>query len=580
VTRGSPIAGLALALAAGAGIAGLGATAPLDRAALDAQFAFLRRHFPEPVREDVLVVGIDEATAAGIAEPLALWHRHIGDFLEAAAQAGARGVAVDLVLPDRGYDGIAPGYDARLTAGLIAMRRAGALVLAQTVDEGGRPRKIHAPFVAAAGPEGIGFALWPLDRDGVVRRFDETLGAAGEVVPTLAGQLAHQLGFVPRNGLINFAIGEPISYLPLGSILAWRREAQAAKLTAALGGRILLLGSVLPFTDHHRSSIALGAWAPDDRANPGVLLHAQALRSIMADRIVRPAPLWLVVLLGAAFALAWLVDPRPRYWIPAGLLIVTAAAALGTAALARDLYLPTAALAGAGLLALGARVGLATVASLRERRRLRSVFGGYVSPQVMTEIEAGRFEGGASARRFLCVLFLDVRGFTSRSESMAPEPMIELLNSLFEAATDAIHARGGTVDKFTGDGLMAFFGAPAPHANPCAPAFDAARDILRRLEVLNHDLVARSMEPVAIGLGLACGDTVVGHVGAERRHAYTAIGDCVNVAARLEGLSKELGYPLILSSEVAARVTDDGRLARLGAQALKGHSPVEVYGWK
>jgi adenylate cyclase len=88
------------------------------------------------------------------------------------------------------------------------------------------------------------------------------------------------------------------------------------------------------------------------------------------------------------------------------------------------------------------------------------------------------------------------------------------------------------------------------------------------------------MEPVAIGLGLACGDTVVGHVGAERRHAYTAIGDCVNVAARLEGLSKELGYPLILSSEVAARVTDDGRLARLGAQALKGHSPVEVYGWK
>jgi class 3 adenylate cyclase len=216
---------------------------------------------------------------------------------------------------------------------------------------------------------------------------------------------------------------------------------------------------------------------------------------------------------------------------------------------------------------------------LRERRRLRGVFGGYVSPQVMVEIELGRLEGRASTRAFLCVLFLDVRGFTTRSETMAPEPLIDLLNGLFEASTDAIHAQGGTVNEFTGDGLMAFFGAPAPLANPCEPAFDAARDILGRLEKLNADLVRRGVEPLAIGLGLACGDAVVGHVGAERRHAYTAIGDCVNVAARLEGLTKALGYPLILSSAVAARVTDDGRLARLGAQALKGHSPVEVYGW-
>jgi CHASE2 domain-containing sensor protein len=221
------VAGLVLALVAGAGIAGPDATASLDRAGLDTQFALLRKHFPEPVQEDVRVVGVDEATAAGIAEPLAHWHRHIGDFLQAAAQAGARAVAVDLVLPDRGYDGIAPGYDARLTADLIAMRRVGALVLAQTVDEGRRPRKIHAPFVAAAGPEGIGFAIWPLDRDGVVRRFDETLGAAGEVVPTLAGRLAHQLGFVPRNELISLAIGEPISYLPLGSVLS--RDAGSAR---------------------------------------------------------------------------------------------------------------------------------------------------------------------------------------------------------------------------------------------------------------------------------------------------------------------------------------------------------------
>lgn len=580
MTRAAHPAGLAFVLAAGAIVAGLGFTASLDRAVLDAQFAFLRRHFPHPLRDDVVVIGIDEETASRIAEPLALWHPHIGDFLQAAAQAGARGTAVDLVLPDRSYDGVAPGYDARLIAGLLAMRHVGALALAQTVDEGGRPRSIHVPFVSAAGPDGIGFALWPLDPDGVVRHFDEALGAGGEAVPTLAGQLARQLGFAPRTGLINFAIGERLPYLPLEAVLTWRREGLADKLTAALGGRIVLLGSVLPFTDHHRSSVALGAWAPDDRANPGVLLHAQVLRSIMTDSIVRVAPAWILALLGAAFALAWLVAVRPRYLLPAGVLVIAAAAALGTAALAHDVYVPSAALASAGLLALAGRLGLETVMSLQERRRLRSVFGGYVSPLVMREIEAGGFEGLASTRRFLCVLFLDVRGFTARSESMAPEPMIELLNGLFEAATDAIHTRGGTVDKFTGDGIMAFFGAPAPLENPCLPAFAAARDILARVAGLNGSLAARGVEPLAIGLGLACGEAVVGHVGAERRHSYTAIGDCVNVAARLEGLSKDLGHPLILSGEVAARVAGDGRLAHLGVQALKGHSPVEVYGWK
>lgn len=576
----TPPRALVFAVLAGALIAGFGLTAPLDRLALDAQLDLLRRHLPRPVQPDIVVVGIDEATVEGIEEPLALWHRHIGDFLQAAAHAGARGVAIDLVLPDRSYDAIAPGNDAELVAGLLAMRRRGALVLAQTVDEGGRPRTLHAPLANAAGPQGVGFALWPLDPDGVVRRFEEALGERGEAVPTLAGQLARQLGKTPRAGIINFSLGPPISYLPLQSVLASRRDGRLDRLDADLRGKLVLLGSVLPFTDHHRSPVALGDWAPQSRTNPGVLLHAQTLRSMLGERMIHATPPWVAALLGAAFALAWLVPPRPRLLAPAAIAVLTAAAAIGTVALARDVHVPAAALASAGLLAIGGRFGAMTVVGLRERRRLRSVFGGYVSPHVMSEIEAGRLDGKTSSQRFLCVLFMDLRGFTTRSESMAPEPMIELLNALFEAATEAIHSRDGTVDKFTGDGLMAFFGAPAPLPNPCASGFDAARDILARVAILNDRLARGGVEPLAIGLGLACGDAVVGHVGAERRHGYTAIGDCVNVAARLEGLTKDLGHPLVLSAEVAARVADDGRLRPLGRQTIKGHSAVEVYGWR
>jgi len=259
---------------------------------------------------------------------------------------------------------------------------------------------------------------------------------------------------------------------------------------------------------------------------------------------------------------------------------VVLALATGLWALGRDLVLPVGAIIVTVVLAAGMRLLVEAVCAWRERLRLRGAFAGYVSPQVMSEIEDGRLAGLAVARRFICVLVLDVRNFTTRSEKESPERIVGMLNALCEEATAAIHTHGGTVDKFMGDGILAFFGAPVPHANPCAAAFAAARDILERVRRMAQNLAAAGETPIEIGIGLSCGEAIVGHIGAATRHAYTAIGDCVNVAARLESLTKDLGHPMVLSHAVVERLAERDRLVALGVQPLKGHTPHEVYGWR
>jgi adenylate cyclase len=199
----------------------------------------------------------------------------------------------------------------------------------------------------------------------------------------------------------------------------------------------------------------------------------------------------------------------------------------------------------------------------------------------MAELEAGKLDGMESTRRFICVMFLDVRNFTTWSETDAPEAVTASLNALFEVATETIHRWGGTVKEFMGDGVMALFGAPQPLANASESAYRAAREILDSMAAFNAILQGRGQAPLTIGIGIACGDAVVGHIGAASRHTYGAVGDCVNLASRLEGLSKDLGYSLIMSSDLRERLDGnrDERVMSLGVRAIKGHSPVEVHGW-
>jgi adenylate cyclase len=199
----------------------------------------------------------------------------------------------------------------------------------------------------------------------------------------------------------------------------------------------------------------------------------------------------------------------------------------------------------------------------------------------MEEILAGRIhpEMGGS-KRFVCVLFSDIRGYTTRSERMTPEEVIRFLNRYFERAVGLIHERGGAVTSFMGDGIMAVFGAPKPLDNPCREAFEAARAMLDHVTEINSRLRAEGEAAMDIGIGLHAGEAVIGHVGSAARHDYTAIGDVTNVASRLESMTKEARHHIVVSRVVAERLGEEAGLVLLGPLAIKGHSPVEAFGYE
>jgi class 3 adenylate cyclase/CHASE2 domain-containing sensor protein len=553
-------------------------TEPLDLRLLDAQFRFLRAKFPQPAAREVVVIGIDEETAKRFPEPLTLWHAHLGRLFSALAQAKPAVLGIDIILPDRSYDRVLPGSDKQLLKGLLEARFSFPIVLGETVDPAGRTRSLFAPFVKIAGASG--YALFPVDPDGVVRRFDERLGDGGQSVPTLVGEMARKLGHTVEPGYINYHCGAPFGYLSLQQVLQWADAGDRESLVRAFGGKPVVLGTVFQYEDRQPAPAQLAAWDADAALVPGVLLHAQALRSLLNGGLVHTAPAIVVALVCAILAALWLVSVRALFAAPLFAVVALAVLAASTALLAKGWHVPAAAPILMAAIALGGRNGYDTLQKLLERRRLRASFGGYVSPPVMQEILAGRLQpelGGVN--QFVCILFSDIRGYTTRSESMTPEQIIGFLNRYFERTVRLIHDHGGAVVCFMGDGIMAVFGAPQKLDDPCREAFEAAREMLKYVSQLNGEFRREGIAPLEIGIGLHAGEAVVGHVGSSQRHDYTAIGDVTNVASRLESLTKEAGYRVVVSRVVADALGPDAELTALGPMAIKGHTPVEVYGY-
>ncbi|HVV92258.1 MAG TPA: adenylate/guanylate cyclase domain-containing protein [Hyphomicrobiales bacterium] len=351
--------------------------------------------------------------------------------------------------------------------------------------------------------------------------------------------------------------------------------ARTAAVRPLLDGAIVFVGSSAAGLFDTRTT-ALGAVVP------GVSIHAQAVEQIIAQRFVR-RPDWATgleilgtVVLGVALTALLLLGGARFAAIAGGL---AGAAAIGGSWLAFrrfGLFVdPVYPLIGA-LATYLAVTGILRAVTDREKRFVRQAFGQYLAPQLLARLEASpdllRLGG---EMRPMTILFMDVRGFTPISERLSPEEVVSFLNRLMTPLSEAIQAELGTIDKYIGDSVMAFWNAPVAVPDHPRRACRAALAMRQALADLNASdgfgfvAAGRADLAVRIGVGVNTGEACVGNMGSDRRFNYSVIGDAVNTAARVESSCKDAGFD-ILVSEATAREVPGMALLPAGEIALKG----------
>jgi adenylate cyclase len=208
-----------------------------------------------------------------------------------------------------------------------------------------------------------------------------------------------------------------------------------------------------------------------------------------------------------------------------------------------------------------------SVAAAAARDRVTNMFGQHVSPAVVDRLLATQSEP-PSEMRTVCVLFLDIRGFTAMTRTRAAGDTVALLNDFFGEMIEIVDRHNGIINKFLGDGFLALFGAPLEDPKAAVNALAAARGMLDAVDAWN---LRRPDTALRVGIGIHIGEAVTGTVGSPQRKEYTVIGDTVNLAARLEQLTKETGARLLVSSSVHAATTGAGGATDLGALAVRGY---------
>jgi len=553
-----------------------------DAKLYDFQVDVFRNNNEQTLSDDVVLIGIDEQTYQQFREPLALWHKHFGLMFKILAKAEIAVLGLDLSMPDRSYNNLIKGQDQALLTGMMMLKRVAPIVLGLTVNHNGQTRKIYPPYLSVAGKNGKGYVLWKFDNDRVVRRYEPLVNRNNKQISTLTSQMAHHLGIESiQSGLIDYTFGNKIDYVPMHTVINWFQSGKLDKLKQVFKNKAVLVGTVLPFEDRHYQPVNLTAWEKDNsNLVPGVLIHVQALRNILNKGFIQPLGWYWVILVNICLAFLWWAKMTPLKAMSASIIGMLMLFVTQYILLSKLIFFPVFSSILIVILSLNGRQLIEQFFQAIERQRLRNAFGGYVSPDVLNGILSGEFKPGIHGeRKRICVLFSDIRGFTTISENMQPEDIIRFLNKYLEAMTEAIQDNGGTVDKFMGDGIMAFFGAPKELENSAQNAMDAAQSKLEKLDKLNKIFQKKNMPDIKIGIGLHIGDAVVGNIGSEKRNEYTAIGDVVNTASRLEGLTKQAGYPVVVSSAVIDALPKDMLFDDLGKMSVKGRAPVSVFGW-
>ncbi len=350
--------------------------------------------------------------------------------------------------------------------------------------------------------------------------------------------------YVPYRGLKG-----SFPYLPIHQVLT--REIDPALLK----GKIVLVGASAPGLLDLRST-------PVQKIYPGVEVHANLISGIL-DHSINHRPAWTI---GYEFALLILIGVSMPLLLPMVSPLFAAAGSFGVSLMLisgtimawdNHLILPLASplLLIAMLFVLHMSYGF--FIESRGKRQLAHLFGQYIPPELVDEMSESPAEFSLDGEnREMTVLFSDVRGFTTISEGMDPRQLTRLMNALLTPMTRVIHKNRGTIDKYMGDCIMSFWGAPLTDSEHARHALYAALEMMDELKIMQADFKARDWPEVNIGIGLSTGYMNVGNMGSEFRMAYTVMGDIVNLGSRLESLTKYYGVNIIVSENTRASIPE------------------------
>jgi adenylate cyclase len=454
---------------------------------------------------------------------------------------------------------------------------------------------------AAAG-RGL-FTIRP-ERDGIVRRVPMVMQAQGQTMPSLTFEMlrvatgagtilikAEKAGIksigirglqIPtdNNGQlwVHYARNDASIYVPAINVL----EKNVAP--EMIAGKLVLIGT---------SAVGLNdiKTTPVSPAMPGVEIHAQVLESALTGAVIAQPSYGIAIEFTTALLFGLLVIAFAPAFGPVTLVAlgaVFATALIGTSwyfytqhRLLVDFTYPLMSTTAIYLTLIFSSF----VREQAQRRQIRSAFGQYLSPALVEQLAQSPEKlvlGGEE--REMTIMFSDMRGFTSISETYKSDPqgLTALMNRFLTPLTNAILNRKGTIDKYMGDAIMAFWNAPLDDKEHQINACEAALDMLERVDALNQAREREALDgghtyiPLNVGVGLNTGTCVVGNMGSDMRFDYSVFGDSVNLASRLEGQSKEYGFPIIVGSKTALAVKDKFAILELDFIMVKGKKEPEV----
>jgi class 3 adenylate cyclase len=523
---------------------------------------------PAPRNPDIVILSITEETLAQLPYRSPVDRGFLAGVLDALAAKKVRAVGVDILF-DQPTE---PDKDAALARAIAAFPA--PLVVAWADAEGGLTESQIA-FMNRFLPDAVkGRANILRDRrDGTVRWIYPGQLIDGAFQRSFTAEIAARLGTAVPDTAVPFAFAGPPG--EGGSSFAGYPVHAAAHLPKPwLQGKIVLIGADVPGTDRFRTPFAA---APGDRDGtmPGVMLHAHALAQLMEGRRLPEVGLAVeigltVVLVGLGMLFVLMDAPLP---VKTGALLASTFAFWvgGFALYARGgplitLFVPT--------LGLWAATGLGSAYAEREERQqkrfIREAFSRFISPGVVAKLMADPSRLNLlGERRDLTFIFTDIAGFTTLSEGLEASDLVGLVNEYLDGMSEIVLQHDGTIDKFIGDAVVAFFGAPGKQDNHAERAVEAALHLDRFAQGFAEEKRAQGIPFGITRIGVHTGEAMVGNFGGRQRFDYTAMGDTVNTAARLESVNKQLGTRICVSA-VTAAMSPHVTFRPVGTLVLKG----------